>query len=60
MVLKFAFGHACTNDPLYPWILRTLKDQRIVTPAARASRLERKAITWLEHVVARNERRSQA
>jgi hypothetical protein len=59
VVLKFAFGHGCTDDPLYPWIVRTLQDDRIVDPASRAARLERKAITWLEHVVARNERGAQ-
>ena len=55
VVLMFAFGHGCTYDPLYPWISRTLTDMKIVDPAARAERLERKAVTWLEHVVARNE-----
>jgi hypothetical protein len=57
VVLKFAFGHGCTDDPLYPWIARTLKDQRIVGPEARATRLEKKALTWLQHVVANNEER---
>jgi hypothetical protein len=52
VVLMFAFGHGCTNDPLYPWISRTLQDGRIVDPAARADRLERKAMTWLDHVLA--------
>ena len=52
VVLMFAFGHGCTNDPLYPWIARTLMDQRIIDPAARAQRLEKKALTWLEHVLA--------
>jgi hypothetical protein len=59
-VLRFAFGHGCTSDPLYPWISQTLKDDRIVSPGARAERLEKKAITWLEHVVARNERGATA
>ncbi len=59
VVLKFAFGHGCTDDPLYPWIARTLKDNRIIYPAARAARLEKKAVTWLEHVVARNKRGSR-
>lgn len=53
VTLMFAFGHGCTDDPLYPWISRTLKDERIVDPAARAERLEKKAVTWLEHVLAR-------
>jgi hypothetical protein len=58
VVLKFSFGHGCTDDPLYPWIARTLRDERIVDPTARAARLEKKAVTWLEHVVARNEQGS--
>ena len=55
VVLRFAFGHGCTNDPLYPWISRTMTDDKITGPKARAAQLEKKAITWLEHVVARNE-----
>jgi hypothetical protein len=58
--LKFAFGNGCTNDPLYPWISRTLQDPRIVSPEARAARLEKKAVTWLEHVLADNEQGSTA
>jgi DNA-directed RNA polymerase subunit F len=59
-ILMFAFGHGCTHDPLYPWIARTLEDPRIVNPAARAARLEHKAVTWLNHVVALNEQRSHS
>lgn len=51
-ILMFAFGHGCTDDPLYPWIARTLKDERIVDPATRAERLEKRALTWLDHVLA--------
>ena len=53
VVLMFAFGYGCTDDPLYPWIARTLRDEKIIDPAARAERLERKALTWLDHVLAR-------
>lgn len=52
VALMFAFGHGCTDDPLYPWIARTLQDDKITDPVARAERLARKAVTWLEHVVA--------
>ena len=52
VVLMFAFGYGCSDDPLYPWISRTLKDERIVDPEGRAKRLEKKSITWLEHVLA--------
>lgn len=51
VVLMFAFGHGCTNDPLYPWIARTLQDDKIVGPLARAERLEKRAVTWLKHVL---------
>jgi len=59
IVLMFAFGHGCTDDPLYPWIARTLKDERIIEPAARAGRLEKKAVTWLEHVLVRHREGAQ-
>ena len=59
VVLMFSFGHGCTNDPLYPWISNTLQDERIVSAEARAERLEKKAMTWLEHVNARNEKKAQ-
>ena len=52
VVLMFAFGAGCTVDPQYPWISRTLHDERIVDSSARAARLERKALTWLDHVLA--------
>ena len=57
-VLKFAFGHGCIDDPLDTWIARTPKHERIIDPAAGAARLEKKAVTWLEHVVARNDQGS--
>ena len=50
--LMFAFGHGCVNDPLYPWIANTLTDDKIVDSGARAVRLERKSLTWLDHVIA--------
>jgi hypothetical protein len=53
VALMFAFGAGCFMDPLYPWILRTVQAERTVDPKARAERLERKALTWLDHVLAR-------
>lgn len=50
VALMFAFGHGCTADPLYPWISRTLNDDKIIDPTARAKRLEKKSRTWLDHV----------
>lgn len=51
VVLMLAFGHGCGADPLYPWIARTLRDERLSDPTARAKRLETKALTWLMHVL---------
>ncbi|MFY0577361.1 hypothetical protein ACN28S_26290 [Cystobacter fuscus] len=42
VMLMFAFGHGCTNDPIYPWIARVLRDERSLGPAAHAERLEQK------------------
>ena len=60
IVLMLAFGHGCADDPLYPWIARTLQDEAITDPAARAKRLEKKALTWLEHVLAYFDKEAQA
>jgi hypothetical protein len=60
VVLMFSFGHGCTNDPLYPWIARNLQDERIIDASGRAARLEKKALTWLEHVIAGNEKKEKA
>jgi hypothetical protein len=51
VVLMFAFGHGCFADPLYPWIGNTVRDSRIIDAAARAKRLEQKALTWLDRVL---------
>ena len=48
----FAMGHGCGSDPLYPWIAQTLRDETLKDPDAKAIRLEKKALTWLEHVLA--------
>jgi hypothetical protein len=59
IVLMLAFGHGCVSDPLYPWIERTLNDEAITDPAARAKRLESKALTWLDHVLAYFDNRAE-
>lgn len=51
VALMYAFGHGCADDLLYPWLSNTLTDERIVDSLARAERLERKALTWLDHVL---------
>lgn len=42
-------GQGCIEDPLYPWIARTLANDRLSSPSARANQLQRKALTWLRH-----------
>ena len=60
IILMFSFGHGCTHDPLYPWISRTLLDEQIKDSEARTRRLEKKARTWLDHVLARLHKGSQS
>ena len=50
-VLMLAFGHGCCDDMLYQWIGRTLNDPAINGAEARSRRLEKKALTWLRHVL---------
>jgi hypothetical protein len=52
VVLMFAFGHGCFDDPLYPWIAKTVRDVGVSDPEAQARRLEKKALTWFDHVLA--------
>lgn len=52
IVLMLAFGHGCGFDPLYPWIANTLKEDSVGDPKTKAVRLEKKALIWLEHVLA--------
>lgn len=51
VVLMLAFGHGCGKDPLYPWIAKTLQDEKISSPEERVKRLENKSMTWLEHAL---------
>lgn len=52
VALMYAFGHGCIADPLYPWIEHTLSEEKVGDPNARAAKLERKALIWLDHVLA--------
>jgi hypothetical protein len=60
VTLMYTFGHGCGDDLLYPWIARTMHDPRIADPAVRADRLERKALTWLAHVLSGGKERATA
>lgn len=55
VALMFAFGHGCCADPLFPWISSTLTKPEDADPMVRAERLERKAVIWLDAVLAREE-----
>ena len=54
--LMFALGHGCLDDPLFPWISRTLEDPRIKNSPARAARLERRMLNYSRYVLDRAER----
>lgn len=51
VILTFAIGHGFAEDPLFPWISRTLKNEAISDPNKRAERLYTKTMTYLEHVI---------
>jgi hypothetical protein len=53
-VLMNLFGHRCDDDPLYPWINRTLVDSAIRDGETRAQRLERRALAWMRVVLERD------
>lgn len=41
------FGAGVIDDPMYPWLNMTLRDQRIINPNARLDRLERKLLRYI-------------
>jgi len=45
--LMFALGHGFDNDPLFPWVSKTLKDDSVPDPNERAERLQRKMKVYL-------------
>lgn len=53
VVLAFAFGHRFATDPFHPWIARTLERDPDGRPDAMAERLKRRALVWLDAVLAR-------
>jgi hypothetical protein len=55
--LAFAIGHEATDDPLFPWISRTLHDEALGSPDERASRLHDRAMTYLTRALAHLERK---
>jgi len=50
--LMFGFGHGVENDPLYPWVRRTLDDPLLATPQDRAARLLDKVTVYARTVLA--------
>lgn len=50
ILLTFAFGHGCHEDPLHPWIAEALADNHVTDPEARGERWEVRALASLSHV----------
>jgi hypothetical protein len=51
IVLAFSFGHGFANDPLLPWISRTLNDRALTRVPDRVARLERRMFAYLRRVI---------
>ena len=49
--MMYAMGHGVTDDPLVPWVGRTLTNDSPPDPEARIKRLEGKARAYLGRVV---------
>lgn len=49
-LLMFAFGHAVIDDPLYPWIKRTLTGNGFAQQNQRIDRLSAKTLTYISAV----------
>lgn len=49
VMLMFTLGHGCGVDPLYPWILTTLKDESITDPEIKVQNLWQRFLNWLEY-----------
>lgn len=47
-VLAFALGHRFAEDPLYPCISDTLRNPLIANPNARAEKLEKQCVLYLD------------
>jgi hypothetical protein len=53
VLLMFQLGHGCFEDPLYPWISRTLEALPVEDSSQRSQRLERRAMVYLELILKR-------
>jgi hypothetical protein len=52
-LLMFELGHGVLDDPLYPWISRTLSEGVDASPDELAARLEHKTIAYLDLILRR-------
>jgi hypothetical protein len=49
--LMFGFGHGVLDDPLYPWVARTLNQQLVPDPNERAQRLHEKTRVYIDYML---------
>lgn len=52
LTLMYAMGHGVVNDPLAPWVGKTLNDPAIQDPQQKVIKLESKARLYLKNVLA--------
>lgn len=51
--MMFGFGHGIAQDPLYPWVARTLARTPAPAGDVRATQLARKVMIYIDHMLAR-------
>lgn len=59
VMLMSIFGYGCTQDKLYPWISKTLLNNKIKDPQVRTERLQRKMVIWLAEVLKKEQLEKQ-
>lgn len=52
-LMMFELGHGVLDDPLYPWVSRTLDDSADASADERTVRLEHKTVTYLDLILRR-------
>jgi hypothetical protein len=55
--VTFALGHEALDDPLFPWVSRTLQDAALGTPDARAARLHERSLAYLKRALSHLEQK---
>lgn len=60
VALMVVFGHGCLEDPLHPWLARTLKETELSDNEARVRSLKGQALAMLERMLAQQRKETRS